>query len=216
MASIRHHPTDALDPRAARIVRRWGPPAGRDGQVSTSVEVALVRRAQRGDHEAFTAIVGGSIDRLFALAALITRDAALAEDAVQDAYARAWRDLPRMREPDRLAAWLSRLTVNATYDLLRRRKRVRQAMPLEAAPPILAEWASPVDRIDLEAAYGRLPPEQRAVVVLHYYLGLPLDEVATTLAVPPGTVRSRLHTALRSMRGWLGPTEATIVVGTSR
>jgi RNA polymerase sigma-70 factor (ECF subfamily) len=175
--------------------------------VSSSVDVTLVRRAQRGDHEAFEAIVGGSIDRLFALATLLTRDPTLAEDAVQDAYARAWRDLPRMREPGRLAAWLSRLTVNASYDLLRRRKRVRQTLPLDGALPMAGEWTSPVDRIDLAEAYGRLPPEQRAVVILHYYVGLPLDEVAATLAVPPGTVRSRLHAALRSMRLWLGPTE---------
>lgn len=207
MTTIRHHPADVVDPRAARIVRRWGPPAGGDGQVSTAVDVALVRRAQRGNHEAFEAIVGASIDRLFALAALMTRDPTLAEDAVQDAFARAWRDLPRMREPERLAAWLSRLTVNATYDLLRRRKHVRQALPLETAPQIASPWTSPVERLDLAAAYGRLPPEQRAIVVLHYYLGLSLDEIATTLAVPPGTVRSRLHAALRSMRAWLGTTE---------
>jgi RNA polymerase sigma-70 factor (ECF subfamily) len=210
VATIRHHAADAVDPRAARIVRRWGPPAGRDSHVSTSVEVALVRRAQRGDHEAFEAIVGGSIDRLFALASLMTRDHALAEDAVQDAFTRAWRDLPRMREPERLAAWLSRLTVNASYDLLRRRRHVRRALPLDAAPQLPGEWASDVDRIDLAAAYGRLPAEQRAVVVLHYYVGLPLDEIAVTLDVPPGTVRSRLNTALRSMRAWLGPVDRSI------
>jgi RNA polymerase sigma-70 factor (ECF subfamily) len=185
--------------------------------MSTSVDVALVRRAQRGDHDAFATIVGGTIDRLFALAALMTRDPSLAEDAVQDAYARAWRDLPRLRDPDRLGPWLSRLTVNASYDLLRRRKHVRQALPLEGAPHVSVDWASPVDRLDLAAAYGRLPPEQRAVVVLHYYLGLPLDEVATTLSVPPGTVRSRLNTALRSMRAWLGPAELpTQPVGVTR
>ena len=175
--------------------------------MSTPVDEELVRRAQRGDHDAFTTIVGGSIDRLFALAALMTRDPSLAEDAVQDAFARAWRDLPRLREPDRLVPWLSRLTVNASYDLLRRRKHIRQTLPLDVAPAMSVELASPVDRIDLAEAYGRLPPEQRAVVVLHYYLGLALDEVAMTLAVPPGTVRSRLNTALRAMRSWLGPSE---------
>jgi RNA polymerase sigma-70 factor (ECF subfamily) len=176
--------------------------------MSTSVDVALVRRAQQGDHAAFATIVSGSIDRLFALAALMTRDPSLAEDAVQDAFARAWRDLPRLREPDRLGPWLSRLTVNASYDLLRRRKHVRQVLPLDVvAHPVSTDWASPVDRLDLAAAYGRLPPEQRAVVVLHYYLGLPLDEVATTLSIPRGTARSRLNAALRSMRVWLGPAE---------
>ena len=136
-------------------------------RVSTSVEAAVVRRAQSGDHEAFASIVSGSIDRLFALAMLITRDAALAEDAVQDAFARAWRDLPSLRDAQRLSAWLSRLTVNATYDLMRRRKRVRQALPLERASAAASHSTSAVDRVILAEAYDRLPPEQRAVVVLH-------------------------------------------------
>lgn len=202
---------DAAHARAARATTpssAWGPSAYLGDGMGTSVDVALVRRAQGGDEDAFATIVGGSIDRLYALAALMTRDPSLAEDAVQDAYARAWRDLPRLREPERLGAWLSRLTVNASYDLLRRRKHVRRALPLDMASPVSADAASPVDRIDLADAYGRLPVEQRAVVVLHYYLGLPLDEIAATLSIPRGTVRSRLNAALRAMRSWLGPAES--------
>jgi RNA polymerase sigma-70 factor (ECF subfamily) len=218
VTSIRHHPAHAVDARAARVVRRWGPHVGRGGHVSRAVDVALVERARRGDHEAFEAIVGDSIDRLFALATLMIRDRTLAEDAVQDAYARAWRDLPGLKDPQRLDAWLSRLTVNATYDLLRRRKHVRRALPLEAMPHTTSEQPGPVDRLDLAEAYGRLPPEQRAIVILHYYLGLPLDEIARTLAIPPGTVRSRLHAALRSMRSWLGTADVrpTAAVGEPR
>lgn len=169
------------------------------------VDEAVVRRAQRGDEEAFEAIVDDSIDRLYGIATLIARDRSLAEDAVQDALLRAWRDLPTLREPDRLGAWLGRLTVNATYDLLRKRRRVRDLKPLTDDVAVHAgEAGATIDRTALAWAYDRLPTEQRSVVVLHYYAGLSLDEVATTLGIPAGTARSRLHAALRALRHHLG------------
>lgn len=169
------------------------------------MDEAIVRRAQRGDHAAFGAIVDGSIDRLYALATLIARDRSLAEDAVQDALVRAWRDLPTLREPERISAWLARLTVNATYDLLRRQRRARQLRPLTDDSAAAADEATGVvDRALLEWAYGRLPAEQRAVVVLHYYVGLSLDEAAHVLGIPAGTARSRLHAALGAMRHSIG------------
>src|SRR4029079_3980860 len=76
----------------------------------------LVDRASRGDHDAFGELVGASVAQLGAVAGLILRDPDLARDAVQDALIRAWRDLPGLRDPDRLAAWLHRLTVNACID----------------------------------------------------------------------------------------------------
>ena len=83
----------------------------------------LVERAGRGDHDAFALLVGASIAHLEAVARLILRDQELARDAVQDAYIRAWRDLPGLRDPDRFDAWLHRLTVNACLDVARRRRR---------------------------------------------------------------------------------------------
>jgi RNA polymerase sigma-70 factor, ECF subfamily len=169
------------------------------------VDKAVVRHAQQGSEEAFGAIVNESIDRLFAISTLIARDRSLAEDAVQDALLRAWRDLPTLRDPDRLSAWLARLTVNATYDILRRRRRIRELKPLhETIATGTDEAAATVDRVVLWAAYGRLPVDQRAVVVLHYYVGLTLDEVANTLGIPAGTARSRLHGGLAAMRRSLG------------
>lgn len=168
------------------------------------VDMALVRSAQSGDHEAFRVLVDGSIDRLFAIASLILRDRSLAEDAVQDALLRAWRDLPRLRERDRFEAWLARLAVNATHDVLRRRRHVRELRPLDDADARAADDSGRVvDRVVLAHAYGRLSAPLRAVVVLHYYVGLPLDEVAAILDIPPGTARSRQHAALESMRRWM-------------
>lgn len=176
------------------------------------MDETVVRRAQAGDEDAFGAIVNESIDRLFAIATLIARDRSLAEDAVQDALLRAWRDLPTLREPQRLGAWLGRLTVNATYDMLRKRRRAREVSPLSDEVAVhSSEPADAIDRTVLAWAYGQLPADQRAVVVLHYYVGLSLDEAAATLGIPPGTVRSRLHSALRALRALIGTSDGTSV-----
>jgi RNA polymerase sigma-70 factor (ECF subfamily) len=162
----------------------------------------LVGRAQRGDHEAFVALVDASLARLDAAAWLILRDAELARDAVQDALVRAWRDLPGLRDPDRFGPWLHRLTVNACLDLARRRRR--RAIEVELTPldhpPIPDAAAEVADREVLDRALARLAPEQRAVIVLRFFLGLSLPETAATLGVPIGTVKSRLHRSLAQMR----------------
>jgi RNA polymerase sigma-70 factor (ECF subfamily) len=162
----------------------------------------LVERAQRGDHDAFAALVDASIDRLDAAARLILRDRDLARDAVQEALIRAWRDLPGLRDPSRYDAWLQRLTVNACLDLLRRRRR----RPIEVeittlnSPAASDTSADIAQREMLDHALGRLTPAQRAVVALHYLLGMPLPEVAASLGIPYGTAKSRLHYSLAAMR----------------
>ena len=163
---------------------------------------ALVERARGGDHDAFTILLDVRLARLDAAARLILRDPELARDAVQEALIRAWRDLPGLRDPDRLDAWLHRLIVNACLDLLRRRKR--RVMEVELSPidlPTAVDAAgSFADRQVLDEALARLEPGHRAVVALHYLLGMPLPEVAASLRIPLGTAKSRLHYALRAMR----------------
>jgi RNA polymerase sigma-70 factor (ECF subfamily) len=163
---------------------------------------ALVERAKRGDHDAFAVLVDGIASRQLGAARLIVRDLELAHDATQDALVRAWRDLPGLREPDRFDAWLHRLTVNACLDLLRRRRRRATEIQIEdldlAGPSDPA--AGIADRDALDQALARLDVDARAVVVLHYYLGLPISEVAVALGIPAGTVKSRLNRSLTSMR----------------
>ena len=162
----------------------------------------LVERARRGDHDAFAQLVEASISRLEAVARLILRDPELARDAVQDAYIRAWRDLPSLRDPDRIDHWLHRLTVNASLDVVRRRRR--RPIEVDLAPmvsPMVADESRHVaDRDTLERGFRHLRPEQRAILVLHYYLGLPASALAETLQIPQGTAQSRLYRALSDLR----------------
>ncbi len=176
----------------------------------------LIDRAKRGDHDAFAALVDSALRRLDAAARLILRDPELAQDAVQEGLIRAWRDLPGLRDPDRFDAWLHRLTVNACLDLVRRRRR----RPIEVELSPLDSFDVPdhsiafAERDRLDTALRRLDPGHRAVVALHYLLGMPLPEVAVSLGIPYGTAKSRLHYALTTMRIGVdaGAYEATATV----
>jgi len=162
----------------------------------------LVERAQRGDHDAFAVLASASIARLDAAARLILRDGELARDAVQEAMVRSWRDLPTLRDVDRFDAWLHRLLVNACLDMMRRRRR--RAIEVELTPiliPMTADFTSDVvDRDLLDRGLRALEPSWRAIVVLHYFLGMPLPEVASALSIPLGTAKSRLHRAIGVLR----------------
>jgi RNA polymerase sigma-70 factor (ECF subfamily) len=179
----------------------------------------LVELAGRGDHDAFASLVRASIPHLEAIARLILRDQELARDAVQDAYLLAWRDLPRLRDPDRFDAWIYRLTVNACYDVVRRRRRRPIEVDLAPVrPPAVADHAGAVaDRDLLERGFRRLGADQRAVLVLHYYVGLSVPALAETLGIPLGTAQSRLGRALAAMRrsieGEMAPSTAAVVRG---
>ena len=166
----------------------------------------LVGLAQQGDHEAFAVLAGAAGVRLDAAARLILRDPELARDAVQEALIRAWRDLRRLRDPDRLDAWLYRLTVNACLDLARHRRR--RPIEVELSPfdgPSVPDTAVAfADRQLLDEALAGLEPKMRAVVVMHYYLGMPLPDVAAALGIPIGTAKSRLHRSLGAMRVVVG------------
>jgi RNA polymerase sigma-70 factor, ECF subfamily len=162
----------------------------------------LIDRAKRGDHDAFATLVDGALRRLDAAARLILRDPDLAQDAVQESLIRAWRDLPGLRDPARFDAWLHRLTVNACLDLARRRRRRLIEVELSPidSPKVPDHSGAFAERELLDAALRSLDPGHRAVVALHYLLGMPLPDVAISLGIPYGTAKSRLHYALAAMR----------------
>jgi RNA polymerase sigma-70 factor (ECF subfamily) len=172
----------------------------------------LVERARGGDHDAFALLTGVSIARLDAAARLILRDPDLARDAVQDGFVRAWKGLPTLRDPDHWDAWLRTLVVRSCFDILRHRRRRPLEIELTASHDrAVGDIACQVaDRDLLDAALRRLSAGQRAVIVLHYYLGLPLPEVAAALGIPTGTAKSRLHRSLALMRAAVDAQNAAV------
>ena len=166
----------------------------------------LVERAGRGDQDAFAQLVRERIARLDAAARLILHDPELARDAVQEALVGAWRDLPGLRDPDAFDAWIHRITMRSCLGILRRRRR--RVIEVELTPttdiPVGDIGSFVVDRDEVERALARLSPDHRAIVVTHFFLGLPLPDAAAALGIPLGTAKSRLHRSLAAMRADLG------------
>jgi RNA polymerase sigma-70 factor (ECF subfamily) len=177
----------------------------------------LVVRAQSGDTDAFSALTVGRTHRLYAAARLILRDDEQAEDAVQDALLQAWLDLRGLRDPDRFDAWLHRLLVRACYRAAKRR-RDREIVEIKFASTVHPSTAdsqrAAAVRDQLERGFVRLSADQRAVLVLHHYLGLSLVESADALGIPLGTIQSRLNRATQAMRAALEADERSVVGGT--
>ena len=169
------------------------------------MDPTLVVRAQNGDEEAFASLAESIGGRLHGVARRILRDVDLADDATQQALLAIWRDLPGLRDPSLFEAWSYRLLVRACYAEGRRTRRWApnlRFLPMDGTDAG-EELAAVVVRDQLERAFRRLSIDHRTVVVLHHYLDLPLDEVAETLGVPVGTVRSRLYHAMRGLRAAL-------------
>src|SRR5690242_8405094 len=144
-------------------------------------------------------------DRCMAIAFRILRDADRADDAVQAALISAWRQLRTLRDPDAFEPWLHRILTNECYAEARRRNRMRaevRVLPMGGQQES-TDLLTIHDRDQLERAFRRLTLEQRAVLVFHHYVGLPLPEVAQHLGIPLGTAKSRLHHATAALRASL-------------
>jgi RNA polymerase sigma-70 factor, ECF subfamily len=179
-----------------------------------SVDRDLVEAARNGDREAYVDLIRARTDRLFAISQRILRDIDRAEDALQDALVIAWRDLRGLRDPDRFDAWLQRLLINvciAQATRERRRTANLRVLPVDDGPAAPDDMLTVGDRDQLDRGFRRLPPEQRAILVLHHFLGYQPSEIAETLGIPPGTARSRLHHAHRAMRAALEADARTAV-----
>jgi RNA polymerase sigma-70 factor (ECF subfamily) len=169
------------------------------------MDIDVVVRAQGGDQAAFAQLATEGGRRMNALAVGILRDRTLAEDAVQQALLSIWKDLPQLRDPARYESWSYKLLVRACYAESRKRKRRRaEVYGLETREPVAGDdIGSVADRDQLDRGFQRLSLEHRAVVVMHHYLDMPLEAVATALGIPPGTARSRFHRAMASLRAAL-------------
>ncbi len=161
----------------------------------------VVELARSGDRGAFETLASSAIDRLFGAATLILHDRTLAEEAVQETLIHLWRDLPRLRDPDRFEPWMHRMLAHACLDLARREHRARQTGEL---PDWVSGGDEPepgvIDRDTVRRGLARLSVRERSVLVLRFFLELSVPEIADAMQVPVGTVKSRLHGAEESMR----------------
>ncbi|HEX2627320.1 MAG TPA: sigma factor [Candidatus Limnocylindrales bacterium] len=148
-------------------------------------------------------LVTARVPDAYRLARAILLDDAEAEDAVQEASLAAWRARGSLRDATRFEPWFDRILINQCRDQLRRRRR---AVPI-AAPPIGFDPAGPRPPTgtdaDLDRAIDALDADHRIVVLLRYWQDRTVDDIADRVGIPAGTVKSRLHHALRSMRASL-------------
>ena len=167
-----------------------------------AIDASTVRRAQAGERDAFDRLIDDCGERLRRVAYGILRDRSLADDAVQRTFLAIWKDLGKLREPERFDAWTYRLLVRACSAEARRSRSWTPGLPVgELAGPVTdAGLRSVADRDQLERGFRRLSVEHRTVIVLHHYLDLPLVEVAAVMGASPGTTYSRMHHALRALR----------------
>ena len=167
---------------------------------------ALVERAIEGDRGAFNELARVSIGRLYAVAQLILRDPDRAADATQEALIAAWRDLSALRDPDRFDAWVHRVLIRSCHREARRDRRRRivevRELPLDDHPGG-DELPGVFDRDQLERGFRHLDVGERAIVVLHHAEGFPLTAIGEILRLPVGTVKSRLHRSMQTMRAAL-------------
>lgn len=181
-----------------------------------SEQQLLIRRILQGDSEAFNEIVHQYSTLMLHTACMIVGDRDIAEDAVQDALIQAWQHLSSLRETGSLRPWLLRIVINQSISFKRRLARstafIRQSLAeqlADAAAQLADDYNGRTEyRWDLTQAIANLPVKQRAVIVLHYYDGLTLPEMAQTLQTSENTLKKRIQTALVNLRRVLRGTDA--------
>jgi RNA polymerase sigma-70 factor (ECF subfamily) len=181
----------------------------RSSQLEPGREAGLVRAAQGGDQAAFAEIVRHFQRPIYRVAYALTRNASDADDLAQETFVRAYQAIGRFRAGEPLYPWLSRIAVNLTYSLFRRRKH-RPETSIEPLVEAGRQWAAdddPAERAaeseqheQLTAAFAELSHEHQAVLTLRVVEDLSYDDIARTLGVPAGTVMSRLSRARVELR----------------
>lgn len=157
--------------------------------------------------DALVGMIERAIRPSFRLARAILLDDHEAEDAVQDACIRAWRSRSALRDPELFRPWFDRILINVCRDQLRARQRQRvRAITLQHTFVEHPTGSGDVDR-HIDDALDALDPEHRLVVVLRYWEDLELEDISGRCGIPIGTVKSRLHYAIKAMRQHLEATD---------
>ncbi len=169
----------------------------------TAVSEELVMAARAGDGVAYAAIVRAETPAAYRLALSIVRSPVDAEDVLQEAFLRAWRDIRRLKKTDAWAAWFRRVLVRSALDHSRRRPRVREIELQDAVDTTALVDLDASDRVALMTAFDKLAPEDRAILALRFFADLEVGDAADALGIPLGTAKSRLHRALGRLRAQL-------------
>jgi RNA polymerase sigma-70 factor (ECF subfamily) len=163
------------------------------------------RKALNGASSDYVSAAKAKVDDAYRLAGYLLGDATEAQDAVQDALVKAWRSWSSLRQPESFGPWFDRIVVNVCRDRMRRHRTLRM-VDLEAAGEVESAdtFAAMFEGDKVACAVARLSPEHRIVVALRFWRDMTLEQVAEVLDLPLGTVKSRLHYALRALRAELG------------
>lgn len=156
----------------------------------------------------FEGLVGPWVDEMYRAAAAMVGEAD-ARDVTQEALLDAWRGFARFRDPERVRAWLHAIVANRSRKHLRARRSRPRFVPMLNSPEGTVDDRSAVlaERDRLDRAFDALPADQRIALALHYALDLSVPQVAAVLAVPDGTVKSRIHAGVERLRAELGAEE---------
>ena len=162
--------------------------------------VVTGREALTGASSDYVRAARAKVDDAYRLAGYLLGDATEAQDAVQDALVKAWRNWPSLRQPESFGPWFDRIVVNVCRDRMRRHRTLRM-VDLEAAGQVESAdtFAAMLEGDRVVSAVARLRPDHRIVIALRFWRDMSLEQVAETLDLPLGTVKSRLHYALRAL-----------------
>ncbi len=186
---------------------------------SEAIDLADPRPAQASDvgdaperDAAFIRLADEHLDKAYRLARAILRDPAEAQDATHDAFVQAWRKWETLRDPARFEQWFDRILVNTCRNRLRSTRREPTDISDEIALATGDHTGHTEDRDVIGTAIAGLSPDHQVVVALRYYRDLPVDEIATRLGIPRGTVQSRLHYALKRLHGAIAAADTKGIV----
>ena len=187
----------------------------------TDDEARWIERARAGDAAAFRRLVDAHSRALFHVCARITRDASIAEDAVQEALLNAYRHLREFDGRSAFSTWLHRIAVNAALEQLRKRRRNDEAVELpdaDAESHLFDDDAPGPERLATSAAAGRRIADQlqrmsaieRTAFVLRHHEGRSIDEIATTLSLSESSSKQAIFRAVRKLRAALEPIDMAV------